>query len=156
LVVLAAASCAAAGGSPEEVRQAADRVIERVRLVATLPRLDFLVRSGRVPGIAGWAGGKLKVNPLFQFRGGGVHTLRPAFSRDAALERILSSWRSSRPAECALHVAALHALADDDAKRLLDAVQREVRPETAFVGEFSPVMVAHTGPGLVGLAWWWG
>ena len=26
---------------------------------------------------------------------------------------------------------------------------------TAFVGEFGPVMVVHTGPGLAGLAWWW-
>jgi len=26
---------------------------------------------------------------------------------------------------------------------------------SAFIGEFDAVMVAHTGPGLLGLAWWW-
>ena len=43
----------------------------------------------------------------------------------------------------------------DAAHDLLDRVQAAARPATSFMGSFSPVMVAHTGPGLVGLAWWW-
>ena len=66
-------------------------VIERVRLVATIPSLDHLVRSGRVPGIAGWAGTTLGINPLFEFRGGAVRRLRPALSREAALDRIVAA-----------------------------------------------------------------
>ncbi|MBM3675499.1 MAG: hypothetical protein FJW88_11250 [Actinobacteria bacterium] len=38
---------------------------------------------------------------------------------------------------------------------LLARVEREVTPLRAFVGQFGSVKVAHTGPGLVGLAWWW-
>jgi hypothetical protein len=37
-------------------------------------------------------------------------------------------------------------------------VKDELAPDvtaTELILEFGPVMVAHTGPGLVGLAWWW-
>jgi fatty acid-binding protein DegV len=62
---------------------------------------------------------------------------------------------NSRVPGSRLHVAALHADAPEPAERLLEQVRAEVEPDTAFVGSFSPVMVVHTGPGLVGLAWWW-
>jgi DegV family protein with EDD domain len=157
LVVLAAARAAAAGESLDAVEACARHVLERVRLVATLSSLDHLVRSGRVPGIAGWAGRRLGINPLFEFRGGEVRRLRPALSQDAALDRIVQFVRRDAPSdgEGRLHVAALHALALDVAEALLERVTEPGDDATAFVGEFGPVMVVHTGPGLAGLAWWW-
>ena len=131
-------------------------VCERVQLVAAVAGLDHLQRSGRVPGIAGWAGRRLGLHPLFGFRGGKVVALRPAQGRASALDRLVARWRRSRPDSPAdLHVAVIHALAADEAADLLGRVEAEVQPATSFVGEFSPVMVAHTGPGLIGLAWWW-
>jgi len=157
LVVLAAAQAARAGGSLDDVEARARGVLERVRLVATLSSLDHLVRSGRVPGVAGWAGRRLGINPLFEFRDGAVRRLRPALSRDAAIDRIVQLVRRDAPADGAgrLHVAALHALARDVAEALLERVAAPGDTETAFIGEFGPVMVVHTGPGLAGLAWWW-
>ncbi|HEX6311244.1 MAG TPA: DegV family protein, partial [Acidimicrobiia bacterium] len=155
LVVLAAARAASAGASLDEVELVAKQVIEQVRLIATVPSLDHLVRSGRVPNIAGWAGRRLGINPLFEFGGGKVRALRPALSFDAALDRIVGQFRRSAPAEGRAHVVALHAAAPDAAAQLLERVEQHVEPASAFVGEFGPVMVVHTGPGLVGLAWWW-
>lgn len=155
LVVLAAAQAASAGAAIDDVERAARHVIDRVRLVATLPSLDHLVRSGRVPGLAGWAGNRLGINPLFEFRAGSVRRLRPALSRDAALDRLVALVRRSRVPGARLHVAALHALADDVAADLLARVTEHDEPATAFIGKFGPVMVVHTGPGLAGLAWWW-
>jgi DegV family protein with EDD domain len=155
LVVLAAAAAAERGASLVEVEAVAKDVVERVQLVASVPNLDHLVRGGRVPGIAGWAGRRLGINPLFEFRGGKVHRLRPALSADAALERMVSRFRRALEPNTRLHVAALHALAPEAAARLLDRVEAEVAPATKFTGEFGSVMVVHTGPGLYGLAWWW-
>jgi DegV family protein with EDD domain len=155
LVVLAASQAAQGGADIDEVEARALAVIERVRLVATIPSLDHLVRSGRVPGVAGWAGRRLNINPLFEFRGGKVRRLRPALSNEAALDRIVGLVARSRLEGARLHVAALHALAVDTAHTLLDRVQAELEPATSFIGEFGPVMVVHTGPGLAGLAWWW-
>jgi DegV family protein with EDD domain len=155
LVVLEAARAAAQGRRLEEVAAAARRAMASVRLVATLPTLDYLARSGRVPGAAAWAGRWLGVNPLFEFKEGKVHPLRPALGQQAARERMLSMWAHDRPPEGRLHLAAMHALDPTSAEELLSQVRERVEPASAFVGSFSPVMVVHTGPGLVGLAWWW-
>lgn len=155
LVVLAAARAAAGGLDREAVAQRAREVVAQVRLVAAVDGLDQLVRSGRVPGIAGWVGGLLGLQPLFEFADGKVKRLRPAASREAAFDRIVGIWRRTVQPSAALHVAALHAVADGDAERLVKRVREEIEPASSFIGEFSPVMVAHTGPGLVGLAWYW-
>jgi DegV family protein with EDD domain len=155
LVVLAAARAARAGQPLEAVEEAARRAAASVRLVATLETLDYLVKGGRLPKVVGRTGARLRVHPLFEFRSGEIRPLRPAFSRAAARRRILARWRASRTPGAALHLAVLHALAPDEAVGLLQDVLAEVEPATAFVGEFDAAMVTHTGPGLVGLAWWW-
>jgi DegV family protein with EDD domain len=157
LVVLAAAEAAARGASLEATAAAARDAMPHTHLAATVPNLDHLVRSGRVPNIAGWAGKRLGVAPLFEFANGRARPLRPALGLAAASDRILSRLRRDRDREpgSRLHVAALHAQAEDQALALLDRVHRVTEPRTEFVAEFGTVMVAHTGPGLVGLAWRW-
>jgi DegV family protein with EDD domain len=156
LVVLAAARVARAGRPLPEVLEVARRAAAGVRLVATLDDLRHLVAGGRLPRVVGWLGGIIGLRPLFEFRGGRIRPLPPALSRRAARRRMLARWRRSRPrGGAALHVAALHALEREEAERLLEAVRAEASPATAFIGEFDAVMVAHTGPGLTGLAWWW-
>jgi DegV family protein with EDD domain len=155
LVVLAASAAASAGKTLAEVEQVAGAALADVRLMASIAGLDHLVRSGRVPAIAGWAGNLLGLQPLFEFRDGEARKLRPAASRDGALDRIVDTWRRSRIPDARLHLSAMHAMDPAGAANLLERVSAEVQPASSFVGEFSPVMVAHTGPGLVGLAWHW-
>jgi DegV family protein with EDD domain len=159
LVVLAAARAARAGVPLDAVADEARRAAGRVRLLATLPSLDYLARGGRVPGAAAWGARWLGLSPVFEFRKGKVKPARPARGERLARQRIVDIW-SREVAEqgrrgAQLHVAALHALEPAVAEELMASVRRRYEPTTAFVGAFSPVMVAHTGPGLVGLAWWW-
>jgi DegV family protein with EDD domain len=155
LVVLAAARVAAAGGSMDIVQAAARAAAARVRLVATLGSLDWLVRGGHVPGIAAWAGRSLGLRPLIELRAGRIRPLRPARSEDSVVHRTVAACLEGRPPGGRLHVAAMHALAEERADRLLAVVREALEPATAFVTEFGPVMIAHTGPDLFGLAWWW-
>jgi DegV family protein with EDD domain len=155
LVVLAAAEARANGASLDTVAGAAEAAARRVRLVGAVPDLSHLVRSGRVPAVAGWAGRKLGVSPLFELRDGRVHRLRPARSRGAAVDRMIDHVRRSREPAARLHVVALHARAGEGAAAMLARVDAELEPATALVAEFGPVMVIHTGPGILGLAWWW-
>lgn len=157
LVVLAAARRAAEGGSLGDVVGVARDVAARVRLLGMVPSLDHLVRSGRVPGVAGWAGRALGINPLFELRDGKVKRMRPALSGDAAIDRMVTRFRRTRVPGGRAHVSALHALAPDGAAAILERVEHEpdIDVVEGFVSEFGPVMVVHTGPGLLGLAWWW-
>ena len=158
LIVLAAAEAAEAGGDLPAVVAAAERVAGRVRLAATVADLERLARSGRVPEAARWLGDRLGVRPLFEFRDGRARPLRPAFSAAVARERIVARCAADAPGPEAgpgrLHVIVLHALDPEAAADLTARVER-LSPVSCLVGPFSPVMVAHTGRGLAGLAWWW-
>lgn len=67
----------------------------------------------------------------------------------------MSLCRSSQPRGARLHLAGLHALAPEPAETMVSRLTGDITPEEQFIGAFSPVMVAHTGPQLAGLAWWW-
>lgn len=155
LVVLAAAQAAAAGQSLEEVEARAKMVADRIRLVATVDELKYLVRGGRMAAGVARAGQAFGVRPVFELSRGRIRPLRPSWSADGAFDQLLAQWRRSIVDGAALHVCALHAMRGEDAAALLDKVRAEVEPATAFIGTFGPVMVAHTGPGVIGLAWWW-
>ncbi len=156
LVALAAARAAASGLPLDGVEEEAKRVAERVRLIATLPGLDHLAKSGHVPDAVAWAGRWIGLHPVIELRGGKVRPLRPSLSGEAAINQILHVWRQSRPSgSAALHVAGVHALAPDGAERLVAAVRAEVEPVEKFICPFGTGMVIHSGPGVVGLAWWW-
>ena len=51
-----------------------------------------------------------------------------------------------------IHLAAFHALAESDAKELVRRVEAEADVVESYVVEATPVIGAHTGPGLVGTA----
>jgi DegV family protein with EDD domain len=155
LVVLAAAEAASRGRSLDGVEAAARAAMTEVRLVASVPTLDHLVRSGRVPNIAGWAGRRLGIVPLFEFRSGGARSLRPALSEAAAHERMVTAVRRDARPGFRLHVAALHSRAESTATELLARATEGIETETSFLGPFGAVMQVHIGPGLVGLAWRW-
>jgi DegV family protein with EDD domain len=155
LVVLAAARLARRGASLDECADAAAAVARRVRLVATVPDLDHLVRSGRVPAIAARAGRALGVQPMFEFRAGEVHALRPARGVNAAFDRMVARMRRDAKPGRVSHLAVMHAVAPESAVALLERAVAVEAPASSFVAEFSSVMVVHAGPGLVGLAWWW-
>jgi fatty acid kinase fatty acid binding subunit len=154
LVVLAAARAAAEGADQYEVIATSERVAGRVRLAASVADLERLARSGRVPDAARWIGDRLGVRPLFEFRDGRARPLRPAFSAEAALDRIVQRCAAGAGKGARLHVTVLHALNPDAADVLAERV-KALHPASFLVGPFSPVMVAHTGRGLAGLAWWW-
>jgi DegV family protein with EDD domain len=154
LVVLAAAGAAAEGADQDEVVATAERVAGRVRLAASVADLERLARSGRVPDAARWIGDRLGVRPLFEFRDGRARPLRPAFSAEAALDRIVQRCGGGGGGGASMHVSVLHAPNPEAAATLAERVQA-LTPVSFLVGPFSPVMVAHTGRGLAGLAWWW-
>lgn len=155
LVVLAAAAAARVGGDVAEVAEVARRAAGEVRLVGTLSSLDRLVRGGRVPGVAGAAGKMLGVNPLFELRNGRVRPLRPAFSRQGALDRMLALIVASRRGDARAQVVVSHALADLDAALLAERARAAVDPQLVLTGRFGAALLAHAGPGTLGLSWRW-
>lgn len=155
LVAIHAARAAQAGGSLDEVERAARQAMADVRLVVQVGTLGYLIAGGRMPASVGRVGSRLGMRPVVEVYRGSLHNRRPAFSKRAADDRMIHMWRRTRREGAHLHVAAMHVLAEEDALALLDRVKAEVEPATELVTRFGAIMVAHTGPVLSGLAWWW-
>ena len=157
LVAVAAARAAQQGATLDEVVATAEDVARRVHLVGALANLDQLIRSGRVPGLAGRAANLIGLRPMFDIRDGTIGRLRPALSDEAAHQRILSTWRRTRPQneEAQLHLVSLHAEAPERAAELLAAVTADVPPADAFTSGFGQAMMINSGTGVRGLAWYW-
>jgi len=157
LVAVAAARAARAGAGLDEVAARAEQVGRRVKLVGALGNLDQLIRSGRVPGLAGRAGNLIGLRPLFDIHDGAIRRLRPALSDEAAHQRILRSWRRTRETAKArqLHLVSLHAEAPQHAVELLEAVRAEASPADSFISGFGQAMMINSGTGVRGLAWYW-
>jgi len=154
LVVLAAARAAASGKSLAEVVEVAKSVMGRVNLFATLDTLKYLVKGGRVPKAAALAGSLLRIKPIFTISAGDAHPVTNARTNNGATKRLLEIMEQKIADGQPLHVAVMHADAPDRAEELVDEISSRFGCAELFITEFTPVMGVHTGPGLVGIAFY--
>ena len=153
-VVLAAARVADSGGSLEDAVAAAQDVVPRAHMVGMLDTLDYLAKGGRVPRVTAWLSSLVQVKPLFEFYEGRVSQLGAVRTRGRALARLLDLMRRHLNGGRPLHVAVFHSRSFLDAEQLARRVEQEFQPAELYVTEFSQVMSIHSGPGLVGLAFY--
>ena len=153
LVVMEAWRAAQRGAGLQHVVAAARAVASRVSLLAFLDTLYYAWKSGRVPGLAYAGASLLKVKPLLELSRGEVRNLARSRTASRATERMLDLMRQ-RVGMRPIHATVMHADAGEEAERLKQRVEAEFVCEELFVSEFSPVMGAHTGPGLLGVAFW--
>ncbi len=156
LVVLAAAEAAASGKSLAEVASTARDVMRRVHLFASLNSLYYLVKGGRVPKAAALASSLFKIKPIFTINDGDAYPVANARTNPNAMKRILKIMEQKVVKGQPLRVAVMHADAPDRAKELAQEVSSRFDCAELFITEFTPVMGVHTGPGVVGVAFYSG
>ena len=154
-LVVAQAHRAARGGnvSLAEVAGSARAVVPRVTLLAFLDTLYYVWRSGRVPRLAHLGASLLGIKPLLEMSRGDVQPVARPRSRPRASQRMVDMMRA-RVGDGPVHATVMHGDAPDEAERLRRQVESDFQCKELYVSEFSPVMGAHTGPGLLGIAFW--
>ena len=156
LVVLAAAKAAASGKSLAEVVDTARSVMQRVNLFATLDTLHYLVKGGRVPKAAALASSLLKIKPIFTVSDGEAHPVTNVRTNPGAMKRLLKIMGQKVVKGQPLHVAVMHADALDRAIAFRNQISSRFDCAELFITEFTPVMGVHTGPGVIGVAFYSG
>jgi len=151
LIALAAARSSAADQPLDVVLAQVNKLAAKVDLVAFLDTLKYLRRGGRIGRLEGWAGSMLGIKPVTGLRMGEARLLGRPRSRAKATHRLLDIMRERAAGE-PLVVNVLEAGAAEEAQDLRDAVARDFDCRELLVSQFTPVMGAHTGPGLLGLA----
>jgi DegV family protein with EDD domain len=152
-IVLEAARAAASGASLDDVVRRAEEMASRVSLLAMLESLTYLSRSGRVPRVAAWAAGVLQVRPIVRFSAKGIRLAGRARSRPRGIAEIARLVEAACGAR-ATHLAVHHADSPGDAEELARRLSMNLHTAETYVTEFTQVMGVHTGPGLLGVAFW--
>jgi DegV family protein with EDD domain len=154
LVALAAARAAAVDKPLAEVKEIAGKVMSKVNLYATLDTLEYLARSGRVPQAAAMVNTVLSIKPIFTLNHNGARTVALARTMKSAIDRMVKIMEGAVTKGQQLHVAVMHADAIEEAVTLKDRITSRFECREIYVTEFTPVMGVHTGPGLIGIAFY--
>ncbi len=153
LVALAAAKTARQGQSLDGVLETCNLVMERVSLIAFMDTLHFVWKGGRVPRVAAWVGEVLSVKPMLELRKGQIRLVARPRTRPRAMDRLLSIMERHTQGKPVI-VSVIHAADPEEAQRLYQRVQACFDCREVFISEFSPAIGVHTGPGLLGLAFY--
>jgi DegV family protein with EDD domain len=152
-VVLEAARTAAAGSDLEAVIARAKEVASKMHLLATIDTLEYLHRGGRIGGAAALLGTMLRIKPILYVADGHVDVFARPRTKSKATQIMLQHMAEQADSRT-LHVAILHADAREEAEKLRQTIADRFQCDELFVTELTPVMGAHTGPGVLGLAFY--
>jgi DegV family protein with EDD domain len=153
-VAVEAAREAARGADLTGVLAHATDTISRVGIVAVIDTLEYLARGGRVPRISAWASTLLSVKPIIELRQRDVHLVTRKRTRQRAVAQLIPILEQRGLRGEKLHLCVQHTNALEEAERLAKEAAERLQPAEMAVSEFTLVMGAHTGPGLLGLAYY--
>lgn len=148
--VVAAAEAAESG--LRSALEAIESTRQRLHVTAALDTMEYLKRSGRVPGAVAVLGGLLSVKPLIELTDGQVKTIGAVRTTKQADDRMLNFLVEGGEFE---RLAVLHTNAEPRAKRLLDKLMQRVRksiPRDILLVNVTTVIGTHVGPNGLGFA----
>jgi len=152
LVVMAAAREAAEGKNLEQVVAAVRQAITRAYLFVSLDTLYYLVKGGHVPKVAAMASSLLKIKPILTISDGEAVPVTSPRTTNGAIKRLLNLMERKVANGKPLYVTVTHAAVPDKAVTLRDLIASRFDCTEIYITEFTPVMGAHCGPGVLGLA----
>lgn len=136
------------GHSLEEVKEMIEH--NTYMYAALIPdNLDYLRRGGRISSAAAALGNLLKITPILKVEDGGIDVLDKVRTQKKAIQVALESVTDvENHDEYHWYVVEADAreLADTVAGQLQDIVQQNITVRPIF-----PIIMAHTGPGTIGL-----
>ena len=150
--VLAAIQAKIDGLSLEGILDAIRSTRERTKVMAALDTMEYLRRSGRVPGAVAALGGLLSIKPIVELIDGEVKPLGAVRTTRQAGERIYNSLRELGPLE---RLAILHTNDENRAHQLMNELMNTVSqsiPRDILMVNVTTVIGTHVGPNGLGFA----
>jgi DegV family protein with EDD domain len=150
--VLVAAKAAAEGCSLDECKALAEKACQHTGVVFAVDTLEFLHRGGRIGGGSRFLGTALNIKPILEVVNGHVEAIERVRTRRKSLARLMELAEERIGGRQPVHLAVLHANAEQDAKELMKQCNERFNAIELLFTEVSPVIGTHAGPGTVGLA----
>ncbi len=155
-LVIKAARMAARGAQLSEILTCLRQERRNVGLVASLETLEYLARGGRINMASYMMGSMINILPILTLtESGKVVNVGLVRSHKNAFQKMVDYVAERVEKDRTLTVAVMHADILEWADQLKLMVEHQLHPENMIVTSFTPVMAVHTGPGLIGLAYYW-
>lgn len=150
--VITAAKAAQAGANLKEITTLAETTREHTGVLFVVDTLEFLYRGGRIGGAQRLLGTALNFKPILELKEGRIESLEKVRTKSKAYSRVLELLVDRIGSQSNIHLATLHANAEEDARALLARAVDQLHPVETIFTSVSPVIGTHAGPGTVGLA----
>jgi len=148
--VLAAAEAAEMG--LQAALNAIESTRKRLKVYAALDTMEYLKRSGRVPGTVAALGSVLSIKPLIELTNGEVKAIGAVRTTTQANDRMLNFLLESGNLE---RLAILHTNAESRARGLLNELMQKASqsvPRDILMVNVTTVIGTHLGPNGLGFA----
>jgi DegV family protein with EDD domain len=125
---------------------------KRLKVYAALDTMEYLRRSGRVPGAVAALGGLLSIKPLIELTNGEVKAIGAVRTTKQANERMLNFLLEGGELE---RLAILHTGAEPRAREFLNALMQKASqsvPRDILMVNVTTVIGTHVGPNGLGFA----
>jgi DegV family protein with EDD domain len=144
--VIRAAQAALAGAGLDEILQIVRRDLPRAEIRAAFDTLEYLKRGGRIGRAAALMGSMLKVNPIVALKDGVVEPVGRARSRAKAIDLLYDFAAGYTNIE---EMAVEGGNCPEDVDNLVERLGAVFPRERIYRSRATPVIGAHTGPGLL-------
>lgn len=153
--VEAAARAVKAGWPVDRIRSLVTQVKDATETIYTLPELKYLIHGGRISHIKGLLASILNIKPIIGVSkvDGKYYQRGQARSFGRALAKLVSVVAEDHAPGTPLRVQIMHTNNVEDAARLRELMEQEFPCEWLPLTPVAPVLGAHTGAGLVGMAY---
>ena len=153
-LALKAAEVAQQGGSIDEVAAAARALIGKVRVLFVVDTLEYLHKGGRIGGAKKLLGSLLAMKPILEITDGKIDSLASVRTKKKAIQTMVSYLQEDAVGKQNLHLAVFHGVAEADAQSIAESVSSSLQPKMLVMSKLSPALGVHTGPGTVGIGYY--
>lgn len=154
LIVAAAIRTARQGLDYQVVAATTHALIPRTRQFFVVDTLEFLHRHGDIDRLQRLVGSLLAARPLLQLVEGRFEPVATVHRHHKAMGRLLKAVITEAAGAGVVHAAIVDAAAPHETRRIYQALETYLSPETLFWTQLSPLIGMHLGPGAVGVAFY--
>jgi DegV family protein with EDD domain len=153
LMVQEAVSMAQNGADSQTIVSQMEAIRDKLRIFFVVDTLEYLAKGGRIGNAKAFLGTVLKVKPILVLEEGAIEPLEQVRSKRKAVARMLDLVEDCVGDHAPqAKVAVTHALVPEEAQTLSQELVDRLGTTQPIVAELGPVIGAHTGPGVVGVA----
>jgi len=154
LLAVEAAKRLHAGETLEDTVQYLQNARYKSGLIAALDTLEYLAKGGRIGKAAYLVGSALQIIPILTINNEGIVAPSTVIRKKRnIIPTFLSTLARKTAGYKRLSLSVMHADSVDQVETLQHVLKEQYPTLEIPISEFTPVMGAHTGPGLLGLGY---